>query len=281
MVPYRPCIEPAHVRGRLGAAPRSAGRAQRTHRHPEARAIPSDDLDELTWYVYTATSLVPANTATLVQTSSRLCVRQTQARKAAIARNRRLRRLAMPKTCLLALKKPRSPDAGCSGRCRSVGVQIEGGGPRRGLRAGQEAPVRCRSTSSTFSVDQKASTTALSQRCPGRSRLWWMPCLSSSRLNSRDGVPAAPIGVEDQARPRPPPGDRHLERLADQLSPHVGGHRPAHHPARGQRRRPHPADAFGAQGVSSASAAAPCSVRQPAASAAAPCSVRQPAANTR
>src|SRR5712691_3177348 len=54
---------------------------------------------------------------------------------------------------------------------------------------------------------------------------------------------AATIRVEDQPGNRPAPAERHLQGLADQVGPHLVGHRPTHHAPRGQvdhSRQVHP-----------------------------------------
>ena len=53
--------------------------------------------------VWTAKSLVPANSAALVQTR-RFVGQEDEAKEGGVLRKRRLRMLAIPKTCLLALK---------------------------------------------------------------------------------------------------------------------------------------------------------------------------------
>ena len=88
--------------------------------------------------------------------------------------------------------------------------------------------------SSFLSVANQLSATALSQHCRGRERLWRIAWSASSAVKSR-AVYCEPRSVwEDQPRRRPSRCDGHAQRVTDQRSAHVVGHRPADHATAGE-----------------------------------------------
>src|ERR1035437_9565331 len=84
-----------------------------------------------------------------------------------------------------------------------------------------------RLTSSFFSVAKNVSATALSYASPREPIETAIPASPAARPNASDTYLRALVGVVDQPGVRSSARERHLERVDDQASAHVGGHRPA------------------------------------------------------